>query len=330
MASKSTTKGRSRSRTGQQGRKRQASKSKGESRSAQGESRHPSNDAEQNPKRSQRGGAAESKSTAKRQAKKSGGGERQRQNGGTGSRVVGSIKEHPLTAAAIGAGVGLLAAQGVRMAMAQSQRNQPGRQQNAGDEDAPEAEASAGENDWADEDSPDSEASDEGQEREDGPSGHTLDAVRDRAASLGRAGRAGASRVRSALRSSTSALGHAAQEGYQRGREAAFRSWEERPLTMAAAALAAGATLALLLPRTRSEDHVMGKWSDRIAGRVKTAGQELFGQGKEVVTRAISEGATATAREAEREGLTPGRLGHKIKRVASSVRDAVANAVQEE
>jgi hypothetical protein len=37
----------------------------------------------------------------------------------------------------------------------------------------------------------------------------------------------------------------------------------------------------------------------------------------------------ATAREIEREGLSPDRLGKKVKRVASHVRDAVAEAVQE-
>lgn len=41
----------------------------------------------------------------------------------------------------------------------------------------------------------------------------------------------------------------------------------------------------------------------------------------------MSEAAEAIAREAEREGLTPARIGRKVRRAATQVRDAVVNAV---
>jgi hypothetical protein len=38
----------------------------------------------------------------------------------------------------------------------------------------------------------------------------------------------------------------------------------------------------------------------------------------------------ATEREAEREGLTPARLGRKVKRALGNVRQAVSEAIEEE
>jgi hypothetical protein len=98
---------------------------------------------------------------------------------------------------------------------------------------------------------------------------------------------------------------------------------------MAAVALGAGVTLGLVLPSTRQEDRLMGKVSDKMAGRVKDAGRDLYSQGKHLVSRAAREAASATAKEAEREGLTPDRIGKKVRRVASHVREAITQAVQD-
>ena len=91
--------------------------------------------------------------------------------------------------------------------------------------------------------------------------------------------------------------------------------------------LAAGALIGLLISRTSAEDNLLGSFSDRFAGKVKKGARNLIGQGKEMTSRALSEAASATAEGAERVGLTPQRMGRKIRRVASQVRDAVANAV---
>jgi hypothetical protein len=74
----------------------------------------------------------------------------------------------------------------------------------------------------------------------------------------------------------------------------------------------------------------MGKTSDKVAGRFKKAGQDFFRQGRSVASRALHEAVNTAASEAEREGLTPDRLGKKFKRVFSNVRDAVADSIQED
>jgi len=60
--------------------------------------------------------------------------------------------------------------------------------------------------------------------------------------------------------------------------------------------------------------------------RFRRAGRELVQQVKDVSGVVLSEATEAIAREAEREGLSPQRLGRKIKRAASQVRDALIDA----
>jgi hypothetical protein len=104
------------------------------------------------------------------------------------------------------------------------------------------------------------------------------------------------------------------------------RSWGsiyENPLVICATAAAVGAAVAYLLPSTSAEDRMMGKGADRVNRRLRKAGEGLFGGGQNMISKAISQVTQAAQREAEREGLTPHRLGRKVKRVVSNIRDAV-------
>jgi len=141
--------------------------------------------------------------------------------------------------------------------------------------------------------------------------------------------RGGAGAVSRSARNGANALADEAGSGYEEGRRAAQQSWHNHPLLMAAAALAAGAAVGWILPSTRQENRLVGKTSDKLTGRIKETTAQLWDQGRTVAGRVINEAVDATAREIEREGLSPDRLGKKVKRVASHVRDAVAEAVQE-
>jgi len=109
----------------------------------------------------------------------------------------------------------------------------------------------------------------------------------------------------------------------------AAESWHSHPLVISAVALAAGAAAAMLLPSSQLEDQVFGKAADRVNKRLRNATGGLLGQGTGVLSRAFDEAASTAAREAEREGLTPDRLGRKVKRVMSQIRQAVAETVDE-
>ncbi|MEA2734660.1 MAG: hypothetical protein QOE14_1111, partial [Humisphaera sp.] len=102
------------------------------------------------------------------------------------------------------------------------------------------------------------------------------------------------------------------------------------PLVICATAAAVGAAAAYFLPSTDLENRMMGKSADRVNRRLRKATRGLFGEGENVFSRAISEVTSAAAREAEREGLTPDRLGRKVKRIVSHVRQAVTDAVDED
>lgn len=245
---------------------------------------------------------------------------RQTASGGGGA-VGDKIKQHPITAAALGAGLTLLAAQGLRMAIGGGQSaggdaseafgSQEGQEDNQGGDEEDDARGASG-------------SSEEGEGGEDdGGQGD------EESGFTGRLGRLG-SKVGSAFRGSGNAIRRGAQSGFERGRQNAGEAWHSHPLFMCGVALAAGAAAGFLLPSTRQEDRLIGKTSDKVAGRFKKAGTDFFRQGRSIAGKALNEAVNTAASEAEREGLTPNRLGKKFKRVFSNVRDAVAESIHDD
>ena len=235
----------------------------------------------------------------------------EQQKSGVAGRVGDTVKEHPITAAAVGAGVALLAAQGLRMALGAGSNSSRGAS-DENEEDSSSAEGSAGEEEQ-------DEDSDEEGEQEEGDEGGGM---------MGRL-RGGAARVGSAFGGSAQAIKRGASSGYERGRDAATQGWQNHPLLLCGLAVAVGAGVGLLLPTTRQEDRLMGEAADKVTGRIKSAGQEFFRQGKQIAGKVVGSAVDATSKEAEREGLTPDRLGKKVKRLVSHVRDAVSEAIEE-
>lgn len=233
------------------------------------------------------------------------------ESGGVGAaagKVGETIKQHPITTAALGAGLTLLAAQGLRMAIGNGARGQ-------GEEDEQDDSAQASRSEEEQGDEEDSEGEEDEGEEGGGFTG--------RLAKLG-------SKFGSAFRGSGDAIRRGAQSGFQQGREGAEQGWQNHPLVLCGVALAAGVAIGYMIPSTSQEDRLMGNASDKLTGRIRKGGQAFFRQGRSLAGRALSEAVSATARETEREGLTTDRLGKKVKRVLGNVRDAVANAVQEE
>ena len=265
-----------------------------------------------------------------------------RQGGAAGvSKVADTAKQHPITTAAIGAGLTLLAAQGLRMAISSMSGNGAAGsaagtsrgEEDAGDEeDSPEGSYSGDEgeqdreqDDGSDEDRPEGSAGEEDQGDEEGE--------QEEGEEDDEGGGGFGSRFRgvgSALRISGDAIRRGAKSGFDRGRQSADQNWQTHPLMLCGLALAVGAAAGFLLPSTRQEDQMMGESSDKVTGRLKDTGQKFFRQGRQIAGKVVSEAVSTTTREAEREGLTPDRLGRKVKRVFGSVRNAVSEAVQDD
>jgi hypothetical protein len=202
-----------------------------------------------------------------------------------------AARQHPIAAAALGAGVTLLAAQAVRMAL-------QARAGEAGDLETP-------------------------RRRGHGGRGGRGEGFTDRLTRLG-------SKMGSAFQDTGEALRRGARSGFEGGREAAEEGWDNHPFMLCGAALALGVLAGYAFPITKQEERLMGLVSEKVTGPIRTAGQNLLEKGRAVAGRVVQGAVDATEREAEREGLTPARLGRKVKRALGNVRQAVSEAIEEE
>lgn len=114
--------------------------------------------------------------------------------------------------------------------------------------------------------------------------------------------------------------------GYDRGRSSVEHALDDYPLAATAAALAAGVLSGLLLPGTRREDELMGEQAERLKEQAKDLGREAVDRGQEVAKAT----ADAASDEASRQGLTPSTLAEKAKHVAKDVAGAARESAKRE
>jgi hypothetical protein len=100
----------------------------------------------------------------------------------------------------------------------------------------------------------------------------------------------------------------------------------EYPLAVGGAFLAAGLLAGLLLPRTRTEDEWMGEASDELKDSTREKAGELAEAGKEAAVKT----AGAALQEAEARGITPDNLADKAGRVLSEAVKAGKETAQQE
>jgi len=148
-----------------------------------------------------------------------------------------SVKNHPVPAIVVGAGLGYLAARGLS-------RTTKGSRLTEGARDVLETVGGG----------------------ISGAAGTTKDAlgaagstIKEGATKAWHGAETGLTKAASALREGASAVGQTAERAFESSREAVSDTWENHPLMVCAAVLAAGAAAGLLLPRTRAEDQTLGK-----------------------------------------------------------------------
>ena len=101
---------------------------------------------------------------------------------------------------------------------------------------------------------------------------------------------------------------------------------DEYPLAVGGAFLAAGLLAGLLLPRTEKEDEWMGKASDELKEQTRLKTERLAQRGKE----AAAKTAGAALDEAEARGITPDSLAEKTSRVVSEAVSAGKETARKE
>jgi hypothetical protein len=109
---------------------------------------------------------------------------------------------------------------------------------------------------------------------------------------------------------------HQAEDAYHEGVEKFKQTADEHPLAVGVGFLALGVLAGILIPSTRKENEIVGPTRDRLVERTREAASEAVERGKHV-----AESVVAAARhEAEEQGLTPEHLKHAGSRVLESVK----------
>ena len=254
--------------------------------------------------------------------------EREQQSAGREDSKSGLLKtarEHPIASAVTGVGAGLLLVEGARRAISSwtssQNSNGNGMRDNREDEEGQEDEREQGRS-MSRQSKGQMDESDESEDEENNEGiGEKLHEVGERVSKTTR-------QAISSLRSGASTLGHQAQSALEQGREIGTEFWEDHPLMIGAIALAAGVALGMLLPSTELEDRLMGSAADKVNNRLKQATGGVADRARRAFTAVVNEASSAVSREADREGLTPDRLGRKVSRLVSHVKQALTDAVE--
>lgn len=138
-----------------------------------------------------------------------------------------------------------------------------------------------------------------------------------KASEYGNAAWAGMQQAGTSMREGTRSAARQARRSYEYSCDRLQRAADEQPLAVGLGALALGVLSGLLLPRTRTEDRLMGEAADEVKDQLRSAGRETLREGQ----RVASDVAQAAMDEAEQQGLTPGQM-------AESARETVHQAVE--
>jgi uncharacterized protein DUF3618 len=115
------------------------------------------------------------------------------------------------------------------------------------------------------------------------------------------------------------------QKGYGYAGDRFQEAVEEYPLAVAGGFLGVGLLTGLLLPRTRQEDRLVGEKSDSLIEHVKETGRETLDKVKAVAERV----GQTSIEEAKKQGITPETAGDKISEMAGKL-GAVASQAKKE
>jgi ElaB/YqjD/DUF883 family membrane-anchored ribosome-binding protein len=111
---------------------------------------------------------------------------------------------------------------------------------------------------------------------------------------------------------------------YAQSRESFSRTADEQPLAVGLGFLAIGVLAGMLLPSTRKEDELVGPTRDRVVNRTREAAQDAVHRGKVVAQKAVD----VAKQQAQEQGLTPEALMQKTQAVAAEVKHATREDVQ--
>lgn len=132
--------------------------------------------------------------------------------------------------------------------------------------------------------------------------GNAMDSVKSTAGNAMDTVKSTASSAVDTVKSKAGSAADAVKTTYVRASDGVVRTYDEHPLAMGLAAVAAGALLGALLPSTRKENELMGEKSDELARRAKDMAREKL----QDVKATAREVASTSADVLESSGLMGG------------------------
>jgi len=152
--------------------------------------------------------------------------------------------------------------------------------------------------------------------------GDVVDTAREKAAAV-------AESARGTIESMEERGAHLRERAHVRVRDAKIGFWQTldaQPLVVGAAAIAAGLVAGLLIPGTSREDGMLGETRDEMWQRAREKGRDVLQKGKYVAEAAVDTLKT----EAQQQGLTPSAIAEKVRTVAHQTVDQVKQDAQRE
>jgi hypothetical protein len=159
------------------------------------------------------------------------------------------------------------------------------------------------------------------------------DGARERASVIADTARAKASAVAETARDTLETVeqqgARLRESAHVRMRDAKIGFWQtldEQPLVVGAAAIAVGLVAGLLIPGTSRENDMLGDTRDEMWRRAQEKGRDVLQKGKYVAEAAVETVKT----EAQQQGLTPSAIVDKVRTVAHDTIDQVKQDAQRE
>jgi ElaB/YqjD/DUF883 family membrane-anchored ribosome-binding protein len=159
-----------------------------------------------------------------------------------------------------------------------------------------------------------------------GKASSVADQAKEKLAHAGEAAREKISGIRERAGEVSERMRERTRATYDRARERVISTADHHPLEVGLVALAAGLIAGLAIPTPNAINRSLGPSADRLRRRTRDAGNEMIQKGKRVAEAAMS----AVKEEAEAQGLTPEHLRGKAAAVAERGKEAGEQAASRE
>lgn len=149
------------------------------------------------------------------------------------------------------------------------------------------------------------------------------ESVRDAAGNVTSRLRSGATSARGRLSSGLGNTGQTMSHGYEVGAERLRHTVDQYPLAVGGAAFGVGMLLGMLIPETAPEERLIGGTAQQLREKARTTGRELMERGRHAAEATVQ----AVREEVKNQGLTPSGLAGQAVQAAMRAKSDVQEEI---